>query len=903
MLQLRTLLRLLIVGLFVLTAIGWVFIEQYERARIDTIAGREHAKLGMVNLAWKEVLAHRTEAAQSLIRRLDEIPFTISEVLAPEARYSLAPASAVLVDWLSTYPDFAEVSIVDLAGIEQMSARYNDGSVVLAPPEALRDVSANQAVQSVVRKPGQMFVGRATMLDLDGKPSPYGPLNHVVRTLSDPKGRVIGLLVISTRFRDTVDRTVTQTSNPPLNFTYAINADGGFIEGDQTFGALEFGWERGVDNSNLAELKPGLWAAIKAQQHKGQWKDESGLYLFAPFGDLQAVRNDRRDEFSTVIIHVPEESLFRSSAIRSPVGITLIVLLYAMYMGVIRLVWGYRRVHAQMEQNNAELRDTATRLEARTREAEHAKAVQQRFLSTMTHELRTPLNAVLGFGQLIEKSGQLKGEPAEQIRFLNTAGHSLMATINDILDVSKIESGKLQLEAEPFRLYDVVGDVISVLTVNAKAKSLELVLEPLPSEAPDFLVGDAIRIKQMLFNLVGNALKFTEQGMVTVRMVLKDIDDDGRARLRFEIKDTGPGIAEADIGRLFNRFQQLEDGNKRHFGGTGLGLVIVKELAEAMNGSVDVASTPGEGSTFAFEIALPVASEGQFIRNQRARNISSLPGPEYYRLDGIRVLLVDDSAMNLRVATKILEREGAAQIATAVNGREAMVWLYEAHNVADVILMDVQMPEMDGIEATTEIRQDPRFNRVPVIGLSAGVEHHDEAINAGMQGFLNKPLNPDEVLLTIREQVALARGEPLGPGRLREDRDVASTGEEADLSAELAPLATLAGIDVVAVEAKMGRSRDQFIRNLDHMLKAYSRYADPVPPPVGNYARESMRASMEALGASARFVGAVQLERATIAAAECLRRGDDDEHLAEALKQVALTLQSLRDALDQSASS
>jgi PAS domain S-box-containing protein len=366
------------------------------------------------------------------------------------------------------------------------------------------------------------------------------------------------------------------------------------------------------------------------------------------------------------------------------------------------------------------------------RAAKAATETKSRFLASMSHEIRTPMNGVLGVLHLLRaehlsESGRGLLDEALQ------CGHMLSELINDILDLSKIEAGQMQLSSEPTDPAAALRGVANLLRPQAEAKGLALTIE---AEDEGWFNVDPVRLRQALFNLMGNAVKFTRQGRVVARMVVRGADGD--RRLRFEIEDTGVGIPEEAKPRLFGRFQQADDSATRQFGGTGLGLAITRHLAHMMGGDVGFDSTEGRGSTFWFEVAAALA----------VRPMPVIP-TDGDRLEGLNVLVVEDNPANRMIVRKILEGLGAA-VELAEDGASGVE---AAGRLApSVILMDVQMPGMDGLEATRRIRALPGpAARAPIIALTANVLEHQRKtyLSCGMDGVVGKPIAPAALLTEI----------------------------------------------------------------------------------------------------------------------------------------------------------
>ena len=407
-----------------------------------------------------------------------------------------------------------------------------------------------------------------------------------------------------------------------------------------------------------------------------------------------------------------------------------------------------KETEARLRAREAEIRalnaDLEAKVAARTAEARAASAAKSEFLAHMSHEIRTPLNAVLGLVQVMEKS-PLPPAQRDLIGRMRAAGHSLLLLLNDILDFSKIEAGQLQLEARPFALEPLLDHLASLLGASARAKGLRFAIDaaPLPDGA---LVGDPLRLEQVLTNLIGNAIKFTDQGEVRLSIRLLEQADD-RARLRFEVTDTGIGIPPPVLPQLFEAFKQADTGISRRFGGTGLGLAISKRLVELMGGTIGVASQEGAGSTFWCELPFPRTAS---IPEPSVAPTAMGPVTPGSRLAGRHYLIVDDNGFNLEVLERMLGLEGA-RATRASNGHEALETLRTQAGDFDAVLMDVQMPVLDGLSATRALRGELGLTRLPVIAVTAGVlkAEQQRAREAGVDEVLPKPVDLDRLVAVL----------------------------------------------------------------------------------------------------------------------------------------------------------
>ena len=540
---------------------------------------------------------------------------------------------------------------------------------------------------------------------------------HVAHDITSRKRKEEALLVSESKYR--------QLHESMMDAFAKVDMSGKIIESNHIYRELVGYTAQELATLTYPELTPVRWRAMEARLIEEQ-------VLTQGFSDVYEKEYVRKD-----------------GAI---IPVELRVFLLRDQKGAPEAMWAVVRDISARKEAQAQVLEINRLLDAARRQAEAANRAKSEFLANMSHEIRTPMNAIIGLGHLALRTA-LTPQQRDYLNNVKAAADGLLQLLNDLLDLSKIEAGKLELEEIPFSLQLILEHLLTLVGVGAAAKGVRLRFVTHP-DSPPYLVGDPLRLEQILLNLLGNAVKFTPCGEVELTVTPVAWKGEG-ITMEFAVRDTGIGLTREQISHLFHPFSQADGSTTRRFGGTGLGLAICRRLVGLMGGEIGVTSEPGKGSTF--------TCTARFLRGVTAAvEVEEPPDQGAIRkaLKGRRILVVDDQEINRQILLELLAQVGAL-VTLAADGKQAVAVALASTDSFDAVLMDLQMPELDGYGATLRLRERWSLEQLPIIAMTAHVmkEERERCLAGGMNDHLSKPVNPDRLYSCLMRWLRSAGGE------------------------------------------------------------------------------------------------------------------------------------------------
>lgn len=667
----------------------------------------------------------------------------LRHAVSSSTRQALDKIAAKWRDFTIAHDSYEQLRLINLQGKELLRIDHAAGKPVIVPHNRLSNKASRYYVREGLKlKRNEIFI---SPLDLNIEQQrieiPHKPMIRLVAPVFDIENQLAAIVVVNFKAEHLLSliQSVTQSTQ---SRSWLLNTQGYWLAAENS--DLLWGFMLDRHENRLQNTYPDSWQDIQSST-QGQFLDRHGFWTqtniyplqsFQPQGSQLKFLGD--DYFWTLLLFSPDESyqaLISAHLNEVLISTGMVLLLLAFTL------WLYASSQAQ-----------AAAIEEKKIQAQLESQLKSQFLANMSHELRTPMNGIIGMSHLALQT-ELTEQQKNYIDKVNYSAQYMMVLINDILDLAKIESGKLEINETEFRIYDLMQNVLNIIGSNASTKEVSLHTK-IDEAIPDILKGDAVRTSQILINLCSNAIKFSQaHKQVHIAVSLLQLQGE-QCSLKFSVTDQGIGIARKDHEKLFKAFVQADASTSRLYGGTGLGLTISKHLVELMHGAIGFESEENVGSTFYFSIPFTVSSTAEAESERRESNNRDLVQQSIDALKGLKVLLVEDNDINQELVLDLLEHFGIEAL-LAENGQQAIDKLIEQDFKFDLVLMDCQMPVMDGYEATRIIRMNADLQDMPIIALTANALKGDRerVLTVGMNDLIAKPIDPEFMAVTMAKWI------------------------------------------------------------------------------------------------------------------------------------------------------
>jgi signal transduction histidine kinase/DNA-binding response OmpR family regulator/HPt (histidine-containing phosphotransfer) domain-containing protein len=733
---------------------AYIYAQAEIRLQQSNLATTDRISMALAADAIRQTL----EQTGADVDFLAHLPRLRQSLVAPNAD-ALGEISDIFAAYMTAHGDILQARWIDQQGMERLRVDYGDGAAHIATASALQDKSDRDYFKQASQQPADAIYVSAFDLNEEHNQVqvPYVPTLRMAMAVMDPSGKRHGVVVINYRGSQLLKRFISAAGPQGVRATL-LNRQGFWLRGQKP--QDEWGFALKQPQATLAVSNPAMWAKLQSNP-EGQSLQPDGLWTWRSIRPLTEISLLNQAGAASHLVGDAEYVWYVATELPITVLSAIRVRVWAALMPVLFLITLLSALtSALVVWSGQKVKSLNRELIKRAEAAEAANSAKANFVANMSHEIRTPMHAILGLSYLLEKM-PLASDASDLVKKIRISGRSLLGLINDILDFSKIDAGRVEVEHAPFNLDDVLENLSTIMAANATNDQVELIIDPVP-DSMSRLVGDALRIEQVLINLTNNALKFTEQGHIQVTVTISALSqDDKTVTLRFAVIDTGIGMTPEQQTRIFSPFTQADASTSRRYGGTGLGLTICRRLVSMMGGEIGVNSVPNQGSEFWFTLS--------FERD--AAQTLSMPS-----MANLRTLIVDDNPIALGALRATAQSLGWL-VSTEASGEAALDHLPQARSpkeTKNVYVLDWQMPGMDGLAVARAIRERHSEGNEPIVIMVTAYAREQllHSVDAGLvDAVLTKPATASSLYNAVTKAMATRQGgAPDSPERVQETR-------------------------------------------------------------------------------------------------------------------------------------